>query len=257
MALLETRDLTKTFGGLKAVSSLSFAVEEGTIHGLIGPNGAGKSTAYNLISGFYAPSSGQVIYDQQDISGLRPHKIAERGLTRSFQGKSIYAEFNVFDNVLAAAYLSARSNLFATVLGLNRRNEHAAKEWTHALLRRFGLEDRAGEVAANLPHGLQRRLAVAVAMATSPRMLLLDEPFAGMNAQETREMMDLVREIPAAGTTVLLVEHDMQAVMNLCKTVTVMNFGRLLAEGTPHEIRDNPDVIDAYLGSADDAAAAG
>lgn len=257
MALLETRELTKTFGGLTAVDQFSFAVEEGSIHGLIGPNGAGKSTAYNLISGFYRPSSGQVVYDQEDISGLRPHKIAERGLTRSFQGGSIYPEFSVFDNVLASCYLNARSNLFSTILGLNRSREKAAKELTHSLLETFGLSDRSDESAAALPHGLQRRLAVAVAMATRPRTLLLDEPFTGMNPQETSEMMELVRDIRDKGTTILIVEHDMQAVMNLCEQVTVMNFGRLLAQGSPEEIRHNPDVIEAYLGSADDAAAAG
>lgn len=257
MALLETRDLTKAFGGLTAVDHFSFAVEEGSIHGLIGPNGAGKSTAYNVISGFYAPTTGQVIYNGEDISGLRPHKIAERGLIRSFQGGSIYPEFDVFDNVLAACYLSSRSNLFSTVLGLDRAREKSAKERTWSLLELFGLEDRSDESAANLPHGLQRRLAVALAMATNPRTLLLDEPFTGMNAQETGEMMELVREIRNRGTTVLVVEHDMQAVMSLCEKVTVMNFGHLLAEGTPQEIRNDPNVIEAYLGSAGDAAAAG
>lgn len=257
MALLETRELTKTFGGLTAVDQFSFAVEEGSIHGLIGPNGAGKSTAYNLISGFYRPSFGQVLYDQEDISGLRPHKIAERGLTRSFQGGSIYPEFSVFDNVLASCYLSARSNLFSTIIGLNRARERAAKDLTRSLLNTFGLSDRSHESAAALPHGLQRRLAVAVAMATRPRTLLLDEPFTGMNPQETNEMMELVRDIRDKGTTILIVEHDMQAVMNLCERVTVMNFGRLLAEGSPEEIRHNDDVIEAYLGSTHDAAAAG
>lgn len=257
MAILETRELTKTFGGLTAVDHLSFAVEEGTIHGLIGPNGAGKSTAYNLISGFYAPTTGQVFYDGEDISGVRPEKIAERGLTRSFQSGSMYPEFNVFENVLSACYLSARSNLLATILGLNVPRENAAKERTWELLRSYGLEERADDEAANLPHGLQRRLGVTLAMATEPRLLLLDEPFTGMNAQETQDMMDHVRKIQAAGTTVLIVEHDMQAIMNLCDTVTVMNFGSLLAQGTPQEIRNDPTVIEAYLGSTENAAAAG
>lgn len=257
MARLETRDLTKAFGGLIAVDHFSFAVQEGSIHGLIGPNGAGKSTVYNVISGFYAPTSGQVIYNEEDVSGLRPHEIAERGLTRSFQGGSIYPEFDVFDNVLAACYLSSRSNLFSTIFGLNRARERTAKEFTWSLLELFGLRDRSGEYAANLPHGLQRRLAVVIGMATNPRALLLDEPFTGMNAQETREMMELVHEIRDRGTTVLVVEHDMQAVMNLCEKVTVMNFGQLLAAGTPQEIRNDPNVIEAYLGSAEDAAAAG
>ncbi|MDZ7788360.1 MAG: ABC transporter ATP-binding protein [Halofilum sp. (in: g-proteobacteria)] len=257
MAILETKELTKTFGGLTAVDHLSFAVEEETIHGLIGPNGAGKSTAYNLISGFYAPTAGQVFYDGEDISGLRPEKIAERGLTRSFQSGSMYPEFNVFDNVLSACYLSARSNLFATILGLNVPREKAARERTRELLHAYDLAERAEEEAANLPHGLQRRLGVTLAMATEPRLLLLDEPFTGMNAQETQNMMDHVRKIQSAGTTVLIVEHDMHAIMNLCETVTVMNFGSLLAQGTPQEIRNDPNVIEAYLGSTENAAAAG
>ncbi len=254
MAVLETRELTKTFGGLTAVDGFSFAVEEGTIHGLIGPNGAGKSTAYNVISGFYAPTSGQIIYRGEDISGLRPDRIAERGLTRSFQGGSIYPEFTVFDNVLVACYLSARSGLLRTVLGLNADREKAARTRTRSLLELFNLMDRSEEIANSLPHGFQRRLAVAVAMATEPHMLLLDEPFTGMNAQETAEMMELVRSIRAQGTTVLIVEHDMRAIMNLCDTVTVLNFGRALAEGTPQEIRNDPTVIEAYLGSTENAA---
>jgi len=257
MAILETNGLTKTFGGLTAVDHLSFSVEEGAIHGLIGPNGAGKSTAYNVISGFYTPTSGQVLYTGADISGLRPERIAERGLTRSFQSGSIYPEFNVFDNVLTACFLEARSSLFATILGLNLSRENAARERTGQLLETYELADRAEDTAANLPHGLQRRLGVTLAMATRPHLLLLDEPFTGMNARETRDMMDHVHQIRSSGTTVLIVEHDMHAIMNLCETVTVMNFGARLAQGTPEAIRHDPSVIEAYLGSNENAAAAG
>lgn len=254
MALLETRNLTRRFAGLTAVDGFSFAVEEGTIHGLIGPNGAGKSTTYNVISGFYAPTSGQVLYDNRNISGLPPHRIAQQGLIRSFQGASIYQEFSVFDNVLAGCHLGASSGLLTTVIGLNRQREKAAVEKTQALLDRFELSGRAAEIAANLPHGLQRRLGIAVAMAAGPRMLLLDEPFTGMNVEETEEMMTLVSNLRDQGTTLLIVEHDMRAVMGLCDTITVMNFGRFLAEGDPETIRYDSNVIEAYLGSTDNAA---
>jgi len=256
MALLETRSVTKRFGGLVAVHDFSFRVEEGAIHGLIGPNGAGKSTAFNVISGFYRPSSGQVIYADEDISGMTPHDIAARGLIRSFQGASVYNEFSVFDNVLAACHLQARASFLRTVLGLNRDKERDAHERSRELLKLFHLDDRAEERAANLPHGLQRRLSVAVALAARPRLLMLDEPFTGMNASETQDMMALVREVRNRGTTVMLVEHDMQAVMGMCDTVTVLNFGQLLAEGDPQQIRNKPEVIEAYLGSADNAVAA-
>jgi branched-chain amino acid transport system ATP-binding protein len=256
MALLQTRQVSKHFGGLVAVKDLSFEIAEGSIHGLIGPNGAGKSTAFNVISGFYAPTKGQVIYDGQDISGMRPDKIASRGLVRSFQGSSVYAELSVFDNVMAGCHLRARASVARTVLGLNRSEEQAARRTTHELLEMFELADQAEQTAANLPHGLQRRLGMAVALAARPRLLMLDEPFTGMNAGETSDMMASVRTLQNQGTSVLLVEHDMQAVMGLCDMVTVLNFGQLLAEGKPAEIRNKPEVIEAYLGSAEDAAAA-
>jgi len=251
MALLETRRLTRRFGGLLAVNELSFSVEAGSIHGLIGPNGAGKTTTFNVISGFYAPTSGQVFYDGQDVSGLKTHRIAARGLVRTFQGTTLVHPFTVYDNVLLGCHLKARAGLMPSLLGTDRAKRAAAAEKTERILDFFHLRERRDETAGNLPHGLQRALGMAVAMAAEPKLLLLDEPFTGMNPEETLEMMALVRRLREDGVTILLVEHDMQAVMGLCEKITVMNFGSLLAEGTPEQIRSNPEVVRAYLGAAD------
>jgi len=251
MPLLEARNLTRRFGGLLAVNDLSFAVEAGSIHGLIGPNGAGKTTTFNVISGFYAPSSGKVLYRDQDISGLPTHRIASLGLVRTFQGTTLVQPFSVYDNVLLGCHLAARSDIVSGILGADRAKRRAAEARTEEALHLFDLWERRDELASNLPHGLQRALGMAVAMASGPKLLLLDEPFTGMNPEETRQMMELMRRIRDGGVTLLLVEHDMQAVMGLCERITVMNFGSLLAEGTPEEIRNDPEVITAYLGAAD------
>jgi branched-chain amino acid transport system ATP-binding protein len=251
MALLETRRLTRRFGGLLAVNELSFAIEAGAIHGLIGPNGAGKTTTFNVITGFYAPTAGQVFYDGQDISGLKTPAIAKRGLVRTFQGTTLVHPFSVFDNVLLGCHLQAKAGLVPSLLGTDRAKRQAAEAKAQRILEFFHLADRRDEIAGNLPHGLQRALGMAVAMAAEPKLLLLDEPFTGMNPEETQEMMGLVRRLRDDGVTILLVEHDMQAVMGLCEKITVMNFGSLLAEGTPEQIRGNPEVVRAYLGAAD------
>ncbi len=251
MALLEVRGLTRRFGGLLAVNDLSFTVEAGTIHGLIGPNGAGKTTTFNVISGFYPPTSGQVLYDGRDISGLPTHRIAALGLVRTFQGTTLVQPFSVYDNVLLGCHLTARANLVDGILGTDGPRRRAAAARTEEALRLFDLWERRDELAGNLPHGLQRALGMAVAMAAGPKILLLDEPFTGMNPEETGRMMELMRRLQDRGVTLLLVEHDMQAVMGLCEKITVMNFGSLLAEGGPEEIRENPEVVTAYLGAAD------
>lgn len=250
MGILGIQHLSKNFGGLMAIQNLSFQVEDGEIRGLIGPNGAGKTTIFNLISGFYRPSHGKIDYRGDRISGLSSNQIARLGIVRTFQHTTLFQELTVLQNVLVGRHLLARSNIFAAILGTDRRRGDAAQEHALAILSFFGLADRRDEPAANLPHGLQKTLGLAVALAAEPKLLLLDEPFAGMNAEETRTMMGLVRQVRDRGVTVLLVEHDMQAVMGLCDRITVVNFGQLLAEGSPAEIRAHPEVIEAYLGTA-------
>jgi branched-chain amino acid transport system ATP-binding protein len=250
MALLELDQVSKRFGGLTAVRDLSFGVEEGEIRGLIGPNGAGKTTTFNVISGFYRPSAGAIRYRGRTISGLKTSRIAEEGLVRTFQSTTLFQELTVFDNMLVGCHLRARSGLFTAILGTNRARRRAAEERALEVLNFIGLAQRRDELASNLPHGLQKALGLAIALASFPRLLLLDEPFAGMNPEETRGMMRLVRKIRDDGVTILLVEHDMQAVMGLCNRITVLNFGELLAEGSPQEIRAHPEVVRAYLGTA-------
>ena len=252
--MLEVRNLSRTFGGLVAVSDLSFSVEENEIRGLIGPNGAGKTTTFNVISGFYAPSAGQVLFRDEDISGMRTSAIAARGLVRTFQATTLFQELTVIENVLVGCHLQTRSGPLRALLGADRRREAAARDKAFDILDFFGLGDRADDLAMSLPHGLQRTLGVAVAFAADPKLLLLDEPFTGMNPEETRQMMEIARKVRDRGVTLLLVEHDMQAVMGLCDRITVLTFGELLTEGTPEEVRRHPDVIDAYLGAATDAA---
>jgi branched-chain amino acid transport system ATP-binding protein len=254
MALLSVDSLSKQFGGLSAIDGLNFSVEEGEIRGLIGPNGAGKTTTFNVICGFYAPTTGSIVYQDRDISGMRPSAIAELGLIRTFQATTLFHEFTVLDNVLVGCHLRARQGFLATLLGAGRSREAAAVDKAMQVLDFFGLSERRDELAMSLPHGLQRTLGMAVALAAEPRLLLLDEPFTGMNPEETRQMMELVRRVRDQGVTILLVEHDMQAVMGLCEKITVLNFGKMLTEGTPEEIRRHSGVIEAYLGAAGNAA---
>ncbi len=252
--ILEVRELSRRFGGIVAVDKLNFSVTPGTIHGLIGPNGAGKTTTFNVVSGFYAPSGGKVLYRGEDVSGLRTSTLASMGLVRTFQGTTLFKEFSVLDNVRVGCHGAAQSGFFSRIFKRDREAEHRATQKADRLLEFFGLSSLRDEPASGLPYGHARALGMAVAFAADPQIVLLDEPFTGMNPEETRRMMALVRDIRARGVTVMLVEHDMQAVMGLCDRITVMNFGRLLAEGTPQEVRDNPLVIEAYLGRPDHAA---
>jgi branched-chain amino acid transport system ATP-binding protein len=253
--ILQVRDLVRVFGGIVAVNDFNLDVYPGSIHGLIGPNGAGKTTTFNVISGFYAPSSGKVTYLGKDISGWQTSALADLGLVRTFQGTTLFHQLSVLDNVRLGCHRMAKANAVRRILGSDRSVTDAADKRAREILNFFSLHDYADELASNLPHGHQRALGMAVALAAGPKLMLLDEPFTGMNAEETRHMAALVRRLrDEQDVTIMLIEHDMQAVMGLCEIITVMNFGERLAEGTPNEVRTDPAVIEAYLGSAIDAA---
>lgn len=248
MPLLEINSLTKRFGGLTALNEVSFTVAENSIHGLIGPNGAGKSTMFKNIAGFYQPTSGDIQFDGKSIAGLSPARISRVGIVRTFQETTLFDELTVLDNVLIGTHKFSESTVWAALFGLDRDVQAQARQDALAVLDFMGLTDRQEQLASELPLGSQRALAMSIALASKPRLMLMDEPFAGMNPEETGHMMVLTRKIRDSGVTVVLVEHDMKAVMGLCDRLTVLNFGTLLTEGTPDEISRHPDVIAAYLG---------
>jgi len=251
MALLELKGLTKRFGGLCAVDELDMQVEEGRIAGLIGPNGAGKTTIFNLISGVFHPTKGDIYFNGHRITHLKPHAVAERGLVRTFQSSSLFMEKTALDNVIIGCHMKAGTNFLGAVFDTprTRRANRNVQEKAREITALMGLTDFADVAARDLPHGHQRALGVAIALAAEPRMLLLDEPMTGMNANETLHMMQLIRQMQRERkVTVLLVEHDMKAVMGLCSPITVVSFGKKIAEGTPEEIQTNAEVIQAYLG---------
>ena len=256
--LLELKNLSKQFGGLTAVGDLNLAIEPHDIYGLIGPNGAGKTTVFNMIAAVYAPTSGEILFGGERIDGLPSFEIARRGITRTFQNIRLFKEMSVYENVVTACHLSTTYSVWDSLLhsahyktGEKRILEEAAQ-----LLNRMGLYERRDEVAMNLPYGDQRRLEIARAVALKPQLLLLDEPAAGMNPDETLALVESIRSIrDDFNLTVLLIEHHMDLVMNLCEKIMVINFGKKLAEGTPEEIQNNPEVIEAYLGEKEDAHA--
>lgn len=250
MALLEVTSINKRFGGLVALDDVNFVIEEGELRGLIGPNGAGKSVMFKTIAGFYSPTRGKIIYRGKDITHWKASDVAEHGMVRTFQETTLFQEFSVYQNVMVGCHIRARSHLFAALFRTDRQRQKEADEKTTEVLEFMGLMDRRDQLALNLPLGSQRALAVAIALAAEPKLLLLDEPFAGMNSEETGHMMELVKRVHESGVTIVLVEHDMKAVMGLCERIMVLNFGKLLAEGSPGEIRSNEEVIEAYLGAA-------
>ncbi len=253
--MLEIEGLTKQFGGLLAVSSLDLTVREGDIFGLIGPNGAGKTTVFNLITGFLHPTRGMVTFNGKDITSKKPHSVAATGLVRTFQANNVCPDLTVLENVLLSCHLKPGVGFFESVLAIpsSRRKEKAILDRSHAILELVGLEAQAGVHAGNLAHGHKRTLGIAVALAADPKLLMLDEPFGGMNAQEVNETMQLVRKLWARGITILLIEHNMRATMSLCQRIVVVSFGKKIAEGTPEEIQTNEDVIKAYFGARDNA----
>ncbi len=253
--LLSLQGVRRTFGGLAAVDGASLEVGTGEVHGLIGPNGAGKTTLLNLVSGLIPPTAGAIVLDGERIDGLPSHAIAARGITRTYQNIRLFPALTAADNVLVGAHLRRVAPLWRRMLFLPSAaaEARAAREASLALLDRVGMADRAGERASNLSYGEQRRVEIARALASSPRVMLLDEPTAGMNPGEVASIAELIRGVARAGHSVLLVEHNVKLVMDVCDRITVLDFGKVIADGTPSEVARDPAVIAAYLGGEEAA----
>lgn len=250
-SVLRTENLTIRFGGLTAVGDLNIDIEEGSISSLIGPNGAGKTTCFNIITGFYAPTEGKVVFMENDITGMRPHVVCKVGIARTFQNIRLFAGGTVLQNVMTACWVRQKSPWWTAPFMLPGfiREEREIREKSMVLLKAVGLDHLSKEIATGLSYGAQRRLEIARALATEPKLLLLDEPAAGMNPQESQELMSFIRQIrDKFQLTIFLIEHDMKVVMGVSEWIRVLDYGRLIAEGTPTEIRSNVKVIEAYLG---------
>jgi branched-chain amino acid transport system ATP-binding protein len=257
-SLLRVEHLTMRFGGLVAVNDLSFTADAGAITALIGPNGAGKTTVFNCITGFYRPTSGTIRFRERDITGLRPDRIARLGIARTFQNVQLFRSLSALDNVLVAKHSHMRTGVFAEGLTLPfvRRQERRVRDEAEEIMAFMGLTDIQQQPAGNLPLGSQKRLELARALAVEPTLLLLDEPASGLNTSETQTLADLLLAVrDRFKLTILLVEHDMGFVMNICETITVLNFGAKIAEGTPRDVQNDPEVVKAYLGETVNVAA--
>ncbi len=250
MEFFTVDSVSKRFGGLLALDGISMSVREGEIRGVIGPNGAGKTTFFNVVSGLYKPTAGRIMFQGAEISRMRPSRIAALGVVRTFQRVALFPKYSVVENIAIARHLHADTSFFGAIFGGSQRSDREADEKAREIVEFLHLDDVRDDLAANLAHGHQRILNVAMALATEPKLLMLDEPVAGMNSAETQMMTELIRKIrDERGITVLLVEHDMRTVMGLCETITVLDFGKKLAEGLPDEIKNDTDVVDAYLGT--------
>ncbi|WP_019644686.1 ABC transporter ATP-binding protein [Novispirillum itersonii] len=250
MTLLNVENLSKEFGGVHAISDLTFTINPGTIHSIIGPNGAGKTTLFNLITGVYTPSTGRVLFKDQPVTGLRPNELAARGMSRTFQNLQIFMNMTALENVLVGRHLHLNTGILPSLFRWPSigRGDRAAAALAKDLMAFVGLEKYIGWDADAMPYGALKRLEIARALAAEPKLLLLDEPAAGLNATESREIDEVIKKVAAQGVTVVLVEHDMKMVMEISDHILVLDYGRKLTEGTPAEVRQNPDVIAAYLG---------
>jgi branched-chain amino acid transport system ATP-binding protein len=248
--MLQVKRLSKRFGGLIALDQLDMDIPDSEILGVIGPNGAGKTTLFNAVSGFFSPTSGQVIFDGQDITGLRADEIAQRGISRTFQAATLFTGLSVLENVFVGCHMRYETKIWRRLFRMPSalEEERTLKEKTKEIIDFMGLGSLKDEIAKNLPHGHQKILSVCIALATQPKLLLLDEPVTGMNSTEIQAMTDLIQRIRNSGVTIAIVEHNMRTVMNLCDRLIVLNYGKKIAEGLPREILKNEEVIEAYLG---------